>query len=83
MNITKIEKYKKLNIMEHKKDMNITKIEKYKKLNSNPMTEDETEISITKQKKLIMTQHKTDMNITKIKKYITKHEGAENRPEHY
>ena len=55
-------------MMEHKKDMNITKIEKYKKLNSSPMTEDETEISITKQKKLIMTQHKTDMNITKIKK---------------
>ena len=31
MNITKIEKYKKLNMMEHKTDINITKINKYKK----------------------------------------------------
>ena len=30
MNITKIEKYKKLNMTEHKTDMDITKIEKYK-----------------------------------------------------
>ena len=30
-NITKIEKYKKLNMAEHKTDMYITKIDKYKK----------------------------------------------------
>ena len=32
-NITKIGKYKKLNMTEHKTDMNITKIDKYKKNN--------------------------------------------------
>ena len=31
MNITKIEKYKKLNMAEHKTDMNITEIDRYKK----------------------------------------------------
>ena len=31
MNITKFEKYKKLNMTEHKTVMNITKIDKYKK----------------------------------------------------
>ena len=31
--IIKIEKYKKLNMMEHKTDINITKINKYKKKN--------------------------------------------------
>ena len=31
INITKIKKYKKLNMKEHKTDMNITKINKYKK----------------------------------------------------
>ena len=31
MNITKNEKYKKLNMTEHKTDMIITKIDKYKK----------------------------------------------------
>ena len=30
-NINKIEKYKRLNMTEHKTDMNITKIDKYKK----------------------------------------------------
>ena len=30
-NINKIQKYKKLNMTEHKTDMNITNIEKYKK----------------------------------------------------
>ena len=30
-NISKIGKYKKLNMTEHKTDMNLTKIEKYKK----------------------------------------------------
>ena len=33
MNITKTNKYKKLNMTEQKTDINITKIEKYKKLN--------------------------------------------------
>ena len=33
INITKIEKYKKLNMTEHKTDMSITKIDKYKKNN--------------------------------------------------
>ena len=42
MNINKIEKYKKLNMTEHKTDMNITK---YKKLN---MTEHKTDMNITK-----------------------------------
>ena len=31
MNITKIEKDKKLNMTQHKTDINITKIDKYKK----------------------------------------------------
>ena len=31
MNINEIEKYKKLNMTEHKTGMNITKIDKYKK----------------------------------------------------
>ena len=31
VNITKIDKYQKLNMTEHKTDMNITKIDKYKK----------------------------------------------------
>ena len=31
ISITKIEKYKKLNMTEHKTEMNITKIDKYKK----------------------------------------------------
>ena len=35
MNITKIEKYKKLNMAEHKTDVNITKIDKYKKTEQN------------------------------------------------
>ena len=30
INITKIEKYKKLNMTEHKTNLNITKIDKYK-----------------------------------------------------
>ena len=49
MNITKIDKYKKLIMtQEHKTDMSITKIKKNtKKLKSNSMTE-----------------HKTDMNFT-------------------
>ena len=51
--ITKTEKYKKLNMMEHKTDINITKINKYKKkLNSTSMME-----------------RKTHMNITEIDKY--------------
>ena len=32
INITKIEKYKKLNMTEHKTDVNIIKIDKYKKM---------------------------------------------------
>ena len=31
MSITKINKYKRFNLMEHKTDINITKIDKYKK----------------------------------------------------
>ena len=53
MNITNIEKYKKLNITVHKTDIKITKIDKYKK-----------KLNITS-----MTEHKRDMNITKIEKY--------------
>ena len=45
-----MEKYKKLNMIEHKTEMKITKIDKYKKkLNSTSTTE-----------------HKTNMNIIKI-----------------
>ena len=44
-NINEIEKYKKLNMTEHKTDMNNTKIEKYKILN---MTEHKTDMNITK-----------------------------------
>ena len=77
MNITKIDKYKKMNMAEHKTDMNIklqklnmmehkrgmtiTKIDKYKKLNSNSMTE-----------------HKTDILNTK-----TDHDRTQNTHEHY
>ena len=43
-NIKVIEKYKKLNMMEHKTDMNI---DKYKKQN---MAEDKTDMNITKYK---------------------------------
>ena len=64
MNITKIEKYKKLNMAEHKTDMNITKIDKYKKLNSSSMAKYKIDMDITKYKKLNMTEHKTDMNST-------------------
>ena len=45
-NINKIEKYKKLKMMEHKTDMNITKIDKYKKKMST--MERKTEMNITK-----------------------------------
>ena len=38
-NITKIEKYKNLNMTEHKTDMIILKLTNMKKLNSNSMTE--------------------------------------------
>ena len=43
-NINEIEKYKKLNMMEHKTDMNI---DKYKKQN---MAEHKTDMNITKYK---------------------------------
>ena len=77
LNITKIGKYKKLNMTEHKTDMSIIKIDKYKKLT---IAEDKTDMNITKidkykkkqQKKLNSTsgtEHKRDMNITEIDKY--------------
>ena len=49
ISITKIEKYKKLNMTEHKTEMNITKIDKYKKkkLNSTSTTEFKTNTNIT------------------------------------
>ena len=43
MNITKIDKYKKLNMTEHKTDMNITE-----KLSSTSMMEYKTDMNITK-----------------------------------
>ena len=46
MNITKIEKYKKLNMAEHKTDMNSTKIGKYKKKSSTFATEHMEAIAI-------------------------------------
>ena len=47
------------------------------------MTEHKTDMNLTKYKKLIMTEHKTDANI-KIEKYKkTKHDGTQNRHEHY
>ena len=56
INITKIEKYKKLNMTEHKTGMNITKIDKYKKLN---MTEHKTDMNITeKLSTTFTTEHK-------------------------
>ena len=74
-NIKVIEKYKKLNMMEHKTDMNSNK---YKKQN---MEEHKTDMNINKnwsqqstkqiwillRKTLIMTEHKTGMNVTKCK----------------
>ena len=72
-NINKIEKYKKLNVTEHKVDMNISKTDKYKiKLSSTTMTEHKTDMNITKfekHKKLNMTERKTDVNNTKIDTY--------------
>ena len=56
MDITKIEKYKKLNMTEYKIDVNITNIKKYKK---NP----------TKMNSTSITGHKTDMNMIKVNKY--------------
>ena len=51
INITKIEKYKILNMTEHKTDMNITKIDKYKKknpkLNNTSTAEYKTNMKIT------------------------------------
>ena len=43
MNITKIDKYKKLNMTEHKTDINITE-----KLSSTSMMEYKTDMNITK-----------------------------------
>ena len=57
-NINKIEKYKKLNMVEHKTDIN-------------SMTEHKTDMNntkIEKYKKVNMMKHKTDINITKIGK---------------
>ena len=45
-NINKIEKYKKLNMSEHKKGTNITKTEKYKKLNSTSKTEHKADMTM-------------------------------------
>ena len=67
MNITKINKYKKLNMTEHKTAMNITKIEKYKKLN---MMEHKTDINITK----INKYKKTEQHV---------YYGAQSRHKHY
>ena len=47
-NINQIEKYKQLNMTEHKTDMNITKIDRNQKLNRNSMTEHKTDMNITK-----------------------------------
>ena len=80
MNITEIDKYKNLNMTEHKIHMNITKIKKYKQLNSTSTAEHKTDINITeleKYKKLNMTEHKAGKilneehlkNLNKIKKY--------------
>ena len=66
-NINKIEKYKQLNMTEHKTDMNITKIGKYQKLNRNSMTKHKTDMNVSK--------------IEKCEK--TKHHGSQNRHEHY
>ena len=56
MNITKIEKYKKLNMMEHKTDMKITKIDKYKKLSSNSTAEYKTNMNITEKLRSTFTK---------------------------
>ena len=58
-NINKIEKFKKLNMTEHKTDMNITNIEKYKKLN---MTERKTDMNITRIGKYKKTEHDGTQN---------------------
>ena len=72
-NDNKIEKYKKLNMTEHKVDMNITKTDKHKiKLSSTSMTEHKTDMNIStfeKYKKLNMEKRKTDVNVTKIDIY--------------
>ena len=46
-NINQIEKYKQLNMTEHKTDLNITKIDRNQKLNRNSMTEHKTDMNIT------------------------------------
>ena len=67
MNITIINKYKKVNMTEHKTAMNITKIEKYKKPN---MMEHKTDINITK----INKYKKTEQHF---------YDGAQSRHKHY
>ena len=68
MNITKIDKYKRLiRTEQHKKDMNITKIEKDKKLNTTVHKTDMNITKINKYKKLSSTstvEYKTNMSIT-------------------
>ena len=62
MNITRIGKYRKLN-------MNITKIGKYEKNWTAVLWWSTKHMNITKYKKLKMTEHKTNMNITKTDNY--------------
>ena len=47
MNITKLEKYKKLKMTEHKTDMKLLKLTNTKKLNITSMTEHKTDMNIT------------------------------------
>ena len=73
-----INKYKKLNMREHKTDVNITK---HKKLNMKKHKPDMTITKIEKYKKLnnnSMTEHKRDILNTK-----TDHGRTQNRHEHY
>ena len=60
-----INKYKILNMKEHKTSMNITKINKYEKNWTAILCRSTKHMNITKCKKLNMTEHKTDIITTK------------------
>ena len=78
LQITKTPKYQRINTTDEGKNKQIDSQIKIRNEHLKNIPK------VKKYKKLNMTEHKTDMNITKIKKYKKiKHDGAQNRPEHY
>ena len=71
--ITKLEKYKKLKMTEHKTGINITKIGKYKKnkLSTTSLMEHKTVMNITEKLSITLTtEHKTEYNYTLVNRTI-------------